>query len=177
MYKTQCEWKGSGWFCRAFRWHFRLVFVPEIILIIVDHLIILLGTQRMTFTIALYLSGAIKLILTDRIQADVMYDTSRLAREISDPFLSSPVAKLGPHIGNSSIPRWKAPGSLSLCLQEETLTGKSLVDTGRVGNKLILRKYWNWGLFATASLNIIEYRRKWYLAGACCCTRNMWPFS
>lgn len=72
--------------------------MPEIILIIFNHLIIFLDTQVDDLNHP-FVPEAIKLIPTDGMQADVMYDTSRLAHKISwtpDPFLSSPVASWSP---------------------------------------------------------------------------------
>lgn len=72
-----------------------------------------------------------KLIPTKRIWGDVMDDTSRLVRKIPctpDPFFPSPVANLEAHVGDGSIPGWKEPGSLSHCLQDGALTGKSSIN-------------------------------------------------
>lgn len=131
MYKTQCRWRESAWFCRDIKWHFRLVFVPEIILIIVSHLIIFLDTQEDDINHP-FVPGAIKLILTDGMRADVMYDISRLAHKISwtpDPFLSSPVASWSPILETAASQNerhWIT--ALSHFLKEGALPGKSSMD-------------------------------------------------
>lgn len=60
----------------------------------------------------------------------MIYDVSRLAHKMSWHLILSPfpMVNLEPCVGNGSILRWKDSESLSHCLKEGALTGKSLLD-------------------------------------------------